>query len=122
MKSLFVVPLLALASFVACSSSSSKNGSSGACTETKGGNVVLCLSWTNLTTDESSGLCNGDPAASACPAAGAIGTCAYSYPSGGGTFSYEETYYANGGSTCAELKAGCASIGAVTATFTGNGC
>jgi hypothetical protein len=122
MNSFVAVPFVAFLSFAACSSSSPEIGSGGSCTGTEGTNVVICFSWSDLPTHESSALCQSGAVVSSCPTANAIGTCAYSDSSGGATYAYSETYYSSGGSTCAALKAGCVSSGSTTATFSGIGC
>lgn len=119
--------VLFASSLLACSSNSSDTagGPPGSCIETETGSpaVVLdCFTWSDLTAEEASALCNGGAQVSSCPTDNAVGSCSYSVPTNGAPYTYTETFYVAGGSTCAQIKEGCTSTsGSYTATFSG-GC
>jgi hypothetical protein len=114
-------------SVIACGTSSgTAGGAAGSCIETENvagsASVLACFSWTDLTTDEASALCNSGAPVSSCPTTDAVGSCSYSVPTNGAPYTYMETFYAAGGSTCLQIKEGCTSTsGSYTATFSG-GC
>jgi hypothetical protein len=119
-SALFALPLLACGS----NSSDTAGGPPGSCIQTEPGAAIAldCFTWSDLTSEEASALCNGGTAVSSCPTDNAVGSCSYSVPTNGAPYTYTETFYVAGGSTCAQIKEGCTSTsGSYTAKFSG-GC